>query len=61
MRQWSHIKSKSGLCLYSQSFKPITMVRRPVTIEGVEKLIRIKMVGWADVMLNKTMDTGRER
>ncbi len=52
--------------LYSHVFKPITTVCRQVpmrgiacTIEGVEMLISMTMVGRAEVMLIKTMETWR--
>ncbi len=51
--------------LYSQISKPITTARRQVmmkriacTIEEVEMLICINMVGRADVMLTKKMEKG---
>ncbi len=53
--------------LYSHVFKPITTVCRQVTMRGitctideVELVISMTMVGWAEVMLIKTMEIWRK-
>ncbi len=50
--------------LFSQILKPITTTRLQVTIkriastvEAVEMKLCINIIGWADVMLNKTIKT----
>ncbi len=52
--------------LFSQICKPITttrlqvtMMRIACTIEAVEMKLCINIIGWADVMLNKTLETWR--
>ncbi len=52
--------------LFSQILKPITTTRLQVTmkriactIEAVEMKLCMGIVGWADIMLNKTLETWR--
>ncbi len=49
--------------LYSQIFKPITTARHQVMMKGIacpiETRISINMVGRTEVMIIKTMETGR--